>query len=717
MPSHRELIQADNDCLWHPFTPMRQWLADTLEDGRVIVAGEGFELIDSRGGRFIDGFSSLWCNLHGHRVEAIDRALSDQLGRIAHSTLLGHSSQPAIELASRLVRIAPPGLAKVFYSDSGATAVEVALKMAYQYWRNLGRPRRRFLALREGYHGDTIGSVSLGGIDTFHRIFRPLLFEATFAASPCAYHHPAGAGAGAAVLDEIEQALARAPGEFAAVIVEPLVQGAGGILTHPRGFLSGVAQLARRHETLLIVDEVATGFCRTGSLFACSQESVSPDLMCLGKGLTGGYLPVAATLATQTIFDAFCGELDEGKTFYHGHTFTGNALGCAAACASVDLIFQSNLLDSLPGKVRRMSEKLAALAGHPNVGDIRQCGLMAGIELVADRRGPVRFDPARRVGAAVCAAMRKRGILLRPLGDVVVLMPAPAMDPATLDRLLDGVIDTLREHFAKFGDATPISTPLPENNAGSVPRFMAAYPSLPERPGLFVTGTDTGVGKTLVAGGIARCLREAGVGVEVFKPVASGCQSVEGRLVSADGEFLAACAGGTRSADEVVPLRFEAPLAPNVAGARSGDLDAIFAAYARLAESAQALVVEGVGGLLCPITDDFWVLHLAGLLQLPLVIVARAGLGTINHTLLTLRAARSAGLSVAGVVLNRHGGSLPDPSLATNASQISALGRVPILATLDSDPASDVCTGRLGPATLSALGAIDWRALAGLSSP
>ncbi|MCY2925662.1 MAG: adenosylmethionine--8-amino-7-oxononanoate transaminase [Planctomycetota bacterium] len=553
MADHAELTRTDNQFLWHPFTPMRQWLADTLEEGRVIVAGEGFELIDSRGRRFIDGFSSLWCNLHGHRVAAIDQAVRDQLGRIAHSTLLGHSSAPAIELAQRLARIAPAGLTKVFYSDSGATAVEVALKMAYQYWRNVGRPRKRFLALREGYHGDTIGAVSLGGIDTFHRLFRPLLFEATFVASPCEYHHPAGAAAGQAVLEEIDQALSAAPGEYAAVLVEPLVQGAGGMLTHPRGFLAGVAELTRRHDTLLIVDEVATGFCRTGSLFACSQESVRPDLMCVGKGLTGGYLPVAATLATQTIFDAFGGGPREGKTFYHGHTFTGNALGCAAACASVDLIFQSNLLDSLPGKIRRMSEQLARLAEHPNVGDIRQVGLMAGVELLADRRGRVPFEPTRRVGAAVCAAMRKCGILLRPLGDVVVFMPAPAMDLPTLDRLLDGAIETIQEFFqgdAPAGQAISIAvapSPVPPAGLGF---DVSMYPAMPQRPGLFVVGTDTGVGKTLVAGGIARCLRQAGVGVEVFKPAASGCRLVDGRLVSDDGEFLAACAGVTRLADE-----------------------------------------------------------------------------------------------------------------------------------------------------------------------
>jgi len=275
------LARWDNKYVWHPFTQMQQWMSQADQAGRVIVSAEGFELIDERGERFIDGFSSLWCNLHGHRVEQIDQAITRQLGQVAHTTLLGHASPPSVELAQRLVRMTPAGLDKVFYSDSGATAVEVALKMAYQFFHNQGeRGRTRFLALRNSYHGDTIGSVSLGGIETFHSIFRPLLFEATFVDSPNAYYHPAGAEAGAAVLEQIDQTLAEAPGQFCAMIVEPLVQGAAGILTHEPGFLQGVRELTRKHGVFMIADEVATGFCRTGKLFACEHESVSPDLMC-----------------------------------------------------------------------------------------------------------------------------------------------------------------------------------------------------------------------------------------------------------------------------------------------------------------------------------------------------------------------------------------------------------------------------------------------------
>ncbi len=442
-----ELIAADRQHVWHPFTPMKLWQEDP--DPIVVAEAEGFELIDVHGRRFVDGFSSLWCNLHGHRVEAIDRAVRDQLDKVAHATLLGHGSAASIELARRLVRITPPGLDKVFYSDSGATAVEIALKMAFQYFRNLGQAKRtRFVALRDSYHGDTIGSVSLGGIDTFHRVFKPLLFETIFVDTPNPYRNPAGPHAAEAVLEQVDRELSADPESFCAVVVEPLVQGAAGMLTHPPGFLAGLRELTRRHGVLLICDEVATGFARTGTLFACEQENVSPDLMCLGKGLTGGYLPVAATLATHEIYDAFYDEPAKNKTFYHGHTFTGNALGCAAAVASIDLLESTGLVASLPAKVARIADALAGLAEHPNVGDIRQCGMMVGIELVASRDPDVPFDPSLRTGAAVCRAARQHGLIIRPLGDVVILMPAPAMDADTLDRLLTATVTTIREYFA-----------------------------------------------------------------------------------------------------------------------------------------------------------------------------------------------------------------------------------------------------------------------------
>jgi adenosylmethionine-8-amino-7-oxononanoate aminotransferase len=427
----QQLIDDDKRYVWHPFTQMRQWADEADLSDRLIVKADGFELIAADGRRYIDGFGSLWCNLHGHRVGAIDSAIRMQLDRAAHTTLLGFASPPSIELARRLVQIAPSNLTKVFFSDSGASAVEIALKMAFQYYHNLGQPRRRkFLALREGYHGDTLGAVSLGGVETFHKLFKPLLFDVTFVDSPNDYYHPQGPLAGNVVLEQIDAALSASPSEYCGVFIEPLVQAAGGILTHPSGFLSGLRELTRRHDVLLIADEVATGFCRTGKLFACDHEGVQPDLMCLGKGLTGGYLPVAATLATQEIFDSFA-----DTTFYHGHTFTGNALGCAAAVASVDLIFSSGMIEALPAKVDLMARKLAQIADHPSVGDIRQCGLMAGIDLVAN--GPT--------AAGVCRRAREHGVIVRPLGNIVVLMPAPGMDLATLERLMDAVVASVIE--------------------------------------------------------------------------------------------------------------------------------------------------------------------------------------------------------------------------------------------------------------------------------
>lgn len=443
----RRLVEMDKAHVWHPFTPMKQWMEGSPV---VIERGEGFCLIDSEGNRYIDGFSSLWCNLHGHRVAKIDSAIRAQLDKIAHSTLLGYASGPSIELAHRLVQVAPPGLVKVFYSDSGATAVEVALKMAFQYYQNLGQPtRRKFLALRQSYHGDTIGSVSVGGIEAFHAVFRPLLFETTFVNSPNPFYHSAGQEASAAVLAEIDQALSCGAGQYCGVVVEPLIQAAAGMLTHPAGFLRDLRALTRKHDVLLIVDEVATGFGRTGRLFACEHEAVSPDLMCLGKGFSGGYLPVAATLTTQAIFDAFCGEPRIGLMFDHGHTFTGNALGCAAAVASFDLIQETRLLEQLPDKVTRMRRHLADLAGHPHVGDIRQCGLMAGIDLVADRDRRLKFDPEVAAASGVCRLAVSRGVMIRPLGDVVALMPAPGMDLATFETMMTTVVASLHDYFKK----------------------------------------------------------------------------------------------------------------------------------------------------------------------------------------------------------------------------------------------------------------------------
>jgi adenosylmethionine-8-amino-7-oxononanoate aminotransferase len=414
-----DLSEKDRRYVWHPFTQMQEWT-----DPLVIARAEGNELIDTEGRRYLDGISSLWVTVHGHRRPELDAAIRAQLDHVAHSTLLGLANVPSILLAERLVQVAPRGLTRVFYSDSGSTAVEVALKMAFQYQRHRGRPERRcFLALTDAYHGDTIGAVSLGGIPLFHELFRPLLFDALHVAP---------------TTEALRAAFAAHGGELAAFIVEPLVQGAAGMRLQPPGFLAEAQRLCREHDVLLIADEVATGFGRTGTLFACEQEDVQPDLMCLAKGLTGGYLPLAATLATDQVFAAFLGAHAEQRTFFHGHTYTGNPLACAVALASLDLFASAQVLERLPPLIeylaKRMAERLGPLA---HVGEIRQRGLMVGVELVQVGVGPVPYPAADPIGARVCAAVRKHGVILRPLGPVVVLMPPLSITAHEIDRLVE----------------------------------------------------------------------------------------------------------------------------------------------------------------------------------------------------------------------------------------------------------------------------------------
>jgi adenosylmethionine---8-amino-7-oxononanoate aminotransferase len=407
-----DLVAADRAHLWHPFTQQRGW-AD--EPPLIVERGEGTDLIDVEGRRYIDGVSSLWCNVHGHAHARIDAAVSDQLGRVAHSTMLGLSHRSAIELAARLAEIAPSGLTRVFYSDSGSTATEIALKMAFQYWQQRGEQRRQFVALRMAYHGDTIGSVSVGGIDLFHSMYRPLLFD-TLKAEP-------------GDLDDMERLLAAHAGEVAAVIMEPLVQGAAGMLVHPEGYLRRVRELCDRHDVLLILDEVATGFGRTGRMFACEHEDVAPDLLCLAKGITGGYLPLAATLASERVYEGFLGEFEEFRTFFHGHTYTGNPLACAAAIASLDVFREEDTLGQLAARIDHLSKLLEPVAAHPAVREVRRVGFMVGIELE-------EFPLPVRMGHRVTLEARARGAIIRPLGDVVVLMPPLSISGADLERLV-----------------------------------------------------------------------------------------------------------------------------------------------------------------------------------------------------------------------------------------------------------------------------------------
>jgi len=481
------LESKDKRYLWHPFTQMKDWLADDIV---IIKRAKGNYLYDTKGRKYLDGVSSLWCNVHGHQVREINQAIKAQLSRVAHSTMLGLSNVPAIELAEELIRIAPKGLSRVFYSDSGSTAVEIALKMAFQYWRQTKRsmlyaPRKtKFLTFVNGYHGDTIGSVSLGGMDLFHKIYRPLLFKTIQAPAPYCYRCPYGKesplnpplspfckggirGIRAIsaeknknrcylqCLTATEMLIKKHHKELAGLVIEPLVQGAAGMITQPKGFIRRIRQLCTKYDILMIADEVATGFGRTGKMFACEHENVTPDIMTIAKGITGGYLPLAATLTTERIFKGFLGEFSakggsafggkDNKTFFHGHTYTGNPLACAAALANLKIFRREKTLRKLQPKIKMFSKGLEQFYQLGNVGDVRQCGFMAGIELVRDRVSELvknratkkQFPHEARMGHKVIIEARKHGVMLRPLGNVIVLMPPLSITVKELQLLLE----------------------------------------------------------------------------------------------------------------------------------------------------------------------------------------------------------------------------------------------------------------------------------------
>jgi adenosylmethionine-8-amino-7-oxononanoate aminotransferase len=441
MPFTTEQLRSlDKQHLWHPFTQHKLWNND---DPLIITDADGMYLIDSDGNRYLDGVASLWCNVHGHRVPEIDQAIQSQLQKVAHSTMLGLGSEPAILLADRLMKIVPQNLKKVFYSDSGATATEVAFKLAVQYWHNLGQAQKcELVGFAEAYHGDTFGAMSVGRTEAFHRPYFPMLFKTHFAPTPYVYHSDTPDDPAAVrdnCLSKLQQLLQSRGQHIAAVCIEPIVQGAGGMIVQPDGFLAGVRSLCDQFNVLMIADEVAVGFGRTGKMFACEHENVQPDLLCVAKGITGGYLPLAATFTTQKIYDAFLGDLSEGKTFYHGHTYTGNPLASAAALASLDLFKKNQLIEHVQTTAAELRQLLAPLKKHPHVGDIRQKGLMVGIELVADKKSRKALDPRLRTGAEVCKRIRKHQIILRPLADVLVLMPPLAMQAQDLERIVHAI--------------------------------------------------------------------------------------------------------------------------------------------------------------------------------------------------------------------------------------------------------------------------------------
>ena len=436
-PNPEQLLDWDRRHYWHAFTQMAEY------EPLVIARADGCTLYDVRGRAYLDGASSMWCNLHGHRHPRIDAAVREQLGRVAHCTSLGMGCDTTVRLAKRLADIAPGNLEHVFFSSDGSSAVEVALKMAFQYWRQCERPRpekSKFIALGEAYHGDTIGSASVGGIARFHALFEPLLFEVIRAPIPDPRRLPQGTSSNLAVkhfLDELEPLLQAHHDEIAALVIEPLVQCAAGMVMHPPGYLRGVRELTRRYNVLLIADEIAVGCGRTGTMFACEQEDVVPDFLCLGKGLSGGYLPLAATLTNTEIYTAFLGTLDQQRTLHHGHTFSGNPLAAAATLATLDVFDEEQTLLGLRPKIERLGQHLCRLADHPHVACTRQRGLIAALELTPDKAAGLPYPAHERRAWHVSREALARGVWLRPLADVLYVLPPLAITLDEIDYLME----------------------------------------------------------------------------------------------------------------------------------------------------------------------------------------------------------------------------------------------------------------------------------------
>ena len=421
----KQLVEWDHTYLWHPFTQMKEW---AQEPPLIIEKGRGPYLFDIHGRRYLDGMSSMWVNTHGHHHTRINQAIRRQLDKIGHSTLLGLSNPPAIVLARELVRISPRGLTRVFYSDDGSTAVEVALKMAVQYWQQQRSKTRKqkFIHLTLAYHGDTVGGMSLSGVNLFQKPFRSLVFSTLQVNPPYCYRCPLNLqfpSCDIECLDPLEQALKTKNQEIAGVIIEPMVQAVAGMIPSPPGHLRRVRELCTKYDVLLIADEVATGFGRTGRMFACEHEAVTPDFLVVAKGLTGGYLPLAATITTEEVFRGFLGDYGEWKTFFHGHSYTGNQLGCVAALANLEVFQRERTLTHMKSRIKQFQQLLQTLYEEPLVGDIRQCGYMVGIELVKNRSDKTPFSLTDRIGHHVAMVARERGVLIRPIGNVVVLMP------------------------------------------------------------------------------------------------------------------------------------------------------------------------------------------------------------------------------------------------------------------------------------------------------
>lgn len=450
--------ELDKKYIWHPFTQMKGWVENPQ---LVIERGDGVKLYDTEGRSYYDGISSLWVNIHGHRRREIDDAIKAQIDKISHSTLLGLINQPSAEFAEKLVEITPEGLNKVFYSDDGSTAVEAAVKIAFQYWQFKGRPeKQQFINLGDSYHGDTVGAVSVGNIDVFHKVYKPLLFATKKMTCPSFYHSKLGLKTEEEflkyLLDELEDYLKENASHVAAMIIEPLVQAAAGMLMQPKGYIKGVRELTKKYGVLLIVDEVATGFGRTGKMFACEHEGVLPDLMCMSKGITGGYLPLGATMVTDEIYNAFLGEPEEYKTFYHGHSYTGNPLACAAGLAGLEIFAKDKVIAGLPPKMAVIEKYMEKFGKMQYVGNARQCGMLAGVELMRDKENKIPFDPALLIAGGICQNARKYGLIVRNIGDVIIFMPPLASTAEQIEEMLGMLEKSMAEVFEKIADGSKV---------------------------------------------------------------------------------------------------------------------------------------------------------------------------------------------------------------------------------------------------------------------
>ena len=698
----RDWTRVDLDHVWHPFTQMKTYQAD---ENLILQWGDGNWLEDVDGEVFFDGVSSLWTNVHGHRHPVLDRALMGQTHRLAHSTLLGVGNPPAALLAERLAALSPGALDRVFYSDDGSTAAEVALKMCFQAWRHrgaTGEERSEFVAIGDSYHGDTIGSVSAGGMELFHGLFHPLLFKTHFLPSPNCYRCPMGRSRGAC---DFECARALGPlldetGErIAAMIVEPMIQGAGGQLVYPAEVLRIYREETAARGIPLIADEVAPGFGRTGKMFACEHAGIEPDLVTVAKGLTGGYLPVAATLAGDTLYEAFLGEYEEFKTFFHGHTYTGNPLGCAVAVANLDLIEAEDLVARVAANSEVLEERLTSrLSRHPNVGDIRLLGFMGGVELVADRATKARLPVEARTGHQVILKAREAGLLLRPLGDVIVIMPPLAATDGELEFLVDGMAWAIDQVFGERS-SKPSGPTLPAipriQRRGRLDLLPGPRPAKAP-PRILVTGTDTGIGKTVVAAALGVAARAAGLDIACWKPVESGVP--RGHDEGPDQSLYRAL--GLAPDRKAWPVRgYRDPVSPHLAARSEGRAVDAEGLVHRLRLGDEPLLVEGAGGLLVPLDGATTWADLALRADLGALVVAPNRLGCLNQVFSAVYLLRTMGIELCGVVLNNHDVDATDLSAASNAEELTRylgdlfLGVLPDLPALDTETLTPAAAG------------------------